>query len=76
MTTNSDLGGSDLYDLTIHVSDVPLNNVECHDEHDLLYEALADPLSILGKTSVPELCLDILSIVHHLGNAEKQDREV
>ena len=36
MTTNSDLGGSDLYDLTIHVSCVPLNNVEYHDEHDLL----------------------------------------
>jgi hypothetical protein len=76
MTTNSDLGGSDLYDLTIHVSCVPLNNVEYHDEHDLLYEAQADPLSILGKTSVPELCIYILRIVNHLGNAEKQDREV
>ena len=76
MTTNSDLGGSDLYDLTIHVSDVPLNNVECHDELDILYEALADPLSILRKTSVPELCIDILRIVNHLGSAEKRDREV
>ena len=63
MTTNSDLGGSDLYDLTIHVSDVPLNDVECHDELDILYEALADPLYILR-------------IVDRLGNAEKRDREV
>ena len=55
MTTNSDLGGSDLYDLTIHVSDVPLNDVECHDELDILYEALAETISILEKTSVPEL---------------------
>ena len=76
MTTNSDLGGSDLYDLTIHVYDVPLNNVECHDEHDLLYEVSADPLSILRKTSVSELCIDILRIVNHLGSAEKRDREV
>ena len=76
MTTNSDLGGSDLYDLTIYVSDVPRNNVECHDEHYLLYEALATHLSILGKASVPELCIYILRIVNHLGNAEKQDREV
>lgn len=76
MTTNSDLGGSDLYDLTIHVFYVPLNDVECHDEHDLLYEELAEPISIHGKVSIPELCIDILSIVHHPWNAEKQDREV
>ena len=76
MTTNSDLGGSDLYDLTIHVSDVPLNNVEYHDDHDLLYEALAEPTSTLGNSSNPELCIDILSIVYRLGSAEKQDREV
>ena len=76
MTTNSDLGGSDRYDLTIHVSDVPLNDVECHDEHDLLYEELAEPISIHGKVSIPELCIDILRIVNHLGSAEKRDREV
>ena len=76
MTTKSDLGGSDLHDLTIHTPDIPLNNVECHDEHDLLYEASADPLSILRKTSVSELCIDISRIVNHLGSAEKRDREV
>ena len=76
MTTNSDLGGSDLYDLTIHMSDVPLNNVECHDEHDFLYDALAESTSILGNPSDLELCIYILRIVNHLGNAEKRDREV
>ena len=76
MTTNSDLGGSDLYDLTIHVSDVPLNNVECHDENELLYEALFELTSILGELYALELYIDILRIVDRLGNAEKRDREV
>ena len=76
MTTKSDLGGSDLHDLTIHTPDNPLNNVECHDENELLYEALFELTSILGELYALELYIDILRIVDCLGNAEKRDREV
>ena len=76
MTTNSDLGGSDLHDLTIHTPDIPLNNVGCHDENELLYEALFELTSILGELYALELYIDILRIVDRLGNAEKRDREV
>jgi hypothetical protein len=76
MTNKSDLGGSDLHDLTIHTPDIPLNNVGCHDENELLYEALFELTSILGELYALELYIDILRIVDRLGNAEKRDREV
>lgn len=76
MTTKSDLGGSDLHDLTNHTPDIPLNNVGCHDENELLYEALFELTSILGELYALELYIDILRIVDRLGNAEKRDREV
>ena len=76
MTTKSDLGGSDLHDLTIHTPDIPLNNVGCHDENEHLYEALFELTSILGELYALELYIDILRIVDRLGNAEKRDREV
>ena len=61
MTNKSDLGGSDLHDLTIHTPDIPLNNVGCHDENELLYEALFELTSILGELYALELYIDILT---------------
>jgi hypothetical protein len=50
--------------------------VGCHDENELLYEALFELTSILGELYALELYIDILRIVDRLGNAEKRDREV